>query len=143
MTDPPRKLGSFSEVSIWSTAEPSLGIVSACMPTMKPLLLRLFPQGNFRDHVKSRKKSGSGSSSKRYRSDTTPFGLSGFNKWKIGRAHQQFRKLNDGISERLATHSHITDGEAGRGKLDIPLNTIEVQTYMDKLASRKDFQPRS
>ncbi|KAL8709212.1 MAG: hypothetical protein Q9225_007482, partial [Loekoesia sp. 1 TL-2023] len=120
---------SLGIVSVWSTAEPNLGIVSACMPTMKPLLRRFLPQ------TKSRKAGGSkqsgSSSSKRHPSATTSFGSSGFDRLKIGRAHQQFRELEDDTSDDLTggapttTHTYITSGDAGRENSDIPLDAIE------------------
>lgn len=135
-------LGSLGIVSVWSTAEPNLGIVSACMPTMKPLLRRFLPQS------KSRDAKGSGSSrSRKYPSATTSFGSSGINKLKIGKVHQQFRELDDDTNENLtggsppATHTYITGGEVGRENLGIPLNAIEVQTNMDwQHTSRGNFQ---
>lgn len=137
MVNPPRKPGSLSQVTIWSTAEPNLGIVSACMPTMKPLLLRLVRQGNCRDNLKSGKKSGSRCSPRRCRPPPTALDPSGLNKIKIGRAHQQFRELNnDTIEQRsdgaqTAQQTYFTDGEAQRDKLAVSLNNIEVQTNLD------------
>ena len=40
ISDPTYGLGY---ISIWSTAEPCLGIVAACLPTMRPLLPHYFP----------------------------------------------------------------------------------------------------
>jgi hypothetical protein len=34
-------LGALGKVSIWSTAEPCLGIVAACLPTLGPLFSRV------------------------------------------------------------------------------------------------------
>ncbi|KAL8933697.1 MAG: hypothetical protein Q9216_006245 [Gyalolechia sp. 2 TL-2023] len=141
---------SLSNVAIWSTAESNLGIVSACMPTMKPLLLRLVPQAGGRDHMKSGRKSGSISSSRRYPSVNSPFGTSGFNRMKIERAREQFRELDDDTSEYLSGSGHtaiqtyISGGEVGRNKLEIPLNAIKVEANMDwQMESRENLQSKS
>lgn len=36
---------NFGRGFIWSSIEPSLGIVSACLPTLRPLVRYLFPSG--------------------------------------------------------------------------------------------------
>ena len=41
-------LGALSRVSIWTTAEPCLGIFSSCLPTMGPLLRRHRSQKDYR-----------------------------------------------------------------------------------------------
>ncbi|KAL8760293.1 MAG: hypothetical protein Q9184_003388 [Pyrenodesmia sp. 2 TL-2023] len=127
--------GSLGIVSVCSTAEPNLGIVSACMPTVKPLFRRFLPQG--KTHNAKRSKPPGICSDKRYLSATASFGSSGRNKMKIGRAHQQFRELDDDTSEHLTggarsgTQTYITRGEAGGEGAGIPLNAIEVQTNLD------------
>ncbi|KAL8656811.1 MAG: hypothetical protein Q9226_002549 [Calogaya cf. arnoldii] len=75
---------------IWSTAESNLGIVSACLPTMRPLLRRFLSQSIFRSAKSSRQ---SGRSSAKMIPPTESFGSSGFNRLKIGRS--QFRALDD------------------------------------------------
>ena len=36
--------GAINDAVIWSSIEPSMGVVSACLPTLRPLILYLFPQ---------------------------------------------------------------------------------------------------
>ncbi|KAL8727053.1 MAG: hypothetical protein Q9166_006296 [cf. Caloplaca sp. 2 TL-2023] len=136
---------SLGIVSVWSTAEPNLGIVSACMPTMKPLLRRVIPQSK-RRNARSNKQSGSGSSGPKKISATESFGSSGFNKLKRGRGHQQFRELDDDdenlpVGGPTGTQTHITSSEAGKENSGIPMNAIEVKTNMDwQHALREDFR---
>ncbi|KAL9598131.1 MAG: hypothetical protein Q9219_004687 [cf. Caloplaca sp. 3 TL-2023] len=120
--------GSLGIVSVWSTAEINLGILSACMPTMKPLLRRFLPQGE-----STRKAKGSQDTAKRYPSATASFGSSGVKKMKMGRARAEFSELDDDTSEYLptATRTYISSGGGDNGSGDIPLNAIEVQTNMD------------
>ncbi|KAL8766381.1 MAG: hypothetical protein Q9209_006815 [Squamulea sp. 1 TL-2023] len=139
---------SLGIVSVWSTAEPNLGIVSACLPTMKPLLRRVIPQGRTRN-AGSNKRSGSGDSGPKKISATESIGSSGFNKLKRGRGHQQFRELDDDddIVDNLqmggptGTQTRITSSDAGEENLGIPMNVIEVKTNMDwQHASREEFR---
>ncbi|KAL9032199.1 MAG: hypothetical protein Q9180_006635, partial [Flavoplaca navasiana] len=122
---------SLGIVSIWSTAEPNLGIVSACMPTMKPLLRRFLPSSKTRS-AKGSKQTG-GSSSNKTPSATESFGSSGFNRLKSGR--KQFRELDDETVDHVpklpGTQTHISSSEAGSDRSGIPLNVIEVKTNMD------------
>lgn len=36
---------NFGRGFIWSSIEPSLGIISACLPTLRPLIRSVFPSG--------------------------------------------------------------------------------------------------
>lgn len=36
---------NFGRGFIWSSIEPSLGIISACLPTLRPLIRSIFPAG--------------------------------------------------------------------------------------------------
>lgn len=133
--------GSLGIVSVWSTAEANLGIVSACMPTLKPLLRRFIPQGKHRNAIP--KPAGSGSSgSKKYLPSATSHGSSSIRFPKLGRGDQHFRELTGDSSlahlprgmDGTGTQTHIT---STRGKdqsaeeVGIPLNAIEVRTNMD------------
>ncbi|KAL9031751.1 MAG: hypothetical protein Q9196_000228 [Gyalolechia fulgens] len=126
---------SLGIVSIWSTAEPNLGIVSACLPTMKPLLRRFLPQSKSRSARNSNQRSGS---SKRP-SATESFGSKGFSRLTNRRGHEQFRELDTDttsddhvpVGGPTGTRTHITTSEVGGKDLDIPLNAIEVKTNMD------------
>ncbi|KAI4234760.1 MAG: hypothetical protein LQ349_003587 [Xanthoria aureola] len=145
---------SLGIVSIWSTAEPNLGIVSACLPTMKPLLRRFLPQSKTRSAKASKQSGGAGSSEpkKEVPSATTEsFGSSGFNKFKGGRS--QFRELDDDVAgeeeERddepallRGTQTHISSTEVRRdGGAGIPLNVIEVKTNLDwQNVAREDLR---
>ncbi|CAL8584100.1 hypothetical protein XPA_009705 [Xanthoria parietina] len=145
---------SLGIVSIWSTAEPNLGIVSACLPTMKPLLRRFLPQSKTRS-AKASKQSGESSEPKKVPSATTEsFGSSGFNKFKGGRS--QFRELDDDVAveeeERdddeaalavRGTQTHISSTTEVRedGGAGIPLNVIEVKTNLDwQNVAREDLR---
>ncbi|KAI4277415.1 MAG: hypothetical protein LQ337_001796 [Flavoplaca oasis] len=132
---------SLGIVSIWSTAEPNLGIVSACMPTMKPLLRRFLPSSKIRS-AKGSKQSG-GPSSNKTPSATESSGSSGFSRLKSGR--KQFRELDDETVDHVpklpGTQTHISSSEVGRDRSGIPLNVIEVKTNMDwHNASREDVR---
>lgn len=140
---------SLSEVAIWSAAEPNLGIVSACMPTMKPLLLRLTGQGKTR-RARSGRRSGSSISPTRFPLATSSFGPSNPNRIKFGQAQEWLREMEDDMSDnpfdggQAATRTYITGGEVAGEKLAIPCNAITVQTNMDwQLASRDDFRRNS
>ncbi|KAI4180656.1 MAG: hypothetical protein LQ348_005165 [Seirophora lacunosa] len=132
---------SLGIVSVWSTAEPNLGIVSACLPTMKPLLRRVLPQSKSRTAAAVAAKKGNGSSDSkdsssssnsnnkkthnRYGPSTTAsFGSSGgrlANKMKMNsRAHQLFRELDDDddaddYTTGDGTQTRITGGGGGGG----------------------------
>ncbi|KAI4224943.1 MAG: hypothetical protein L6R36_004302 [Xanthoria steineri] len=139
--------GSLGIVSVWSTAEPNLGIVSACLPTMKPLLRRFLPQSKTRSAKASKQSRENSEPKKEVLSATTTesFGSSGFNKFKGGRS--QFRELDDDVAveeeeeERAGdeaalavrgTQTHISSMEGrGGGGAGIPLNVIEVKTNVD------------
>ncbi|KAI4225425.1 MAG: hypothetical protein L6R36_003909 [Xanthoria steineri] len=135
---------SLGIVSVWSTAEPNLGIVSACLPTMKPLLRRFLPQSKTRSAKASKQSRENSEPKKEVPSATTTesFGSSGFNKFKGGRS--QFRELDDDVAveeeeeERddedvlRGTQTHISSSEVrGGGGAGIPLNVIEVKTNLD------------
>jgi hypothetical protein len=49
-----------SDVFIWSSVEPSIGIISGCLPTLRPLLVKLV--GPWRNFLPSSKKSSSSGS---------------------------------------------------------------------------------
>ena len=131
--------GSLGIVSVWSIAEPNLGIVSACMPTTKPLLHRFIPQGK---HINAKAKpSGSGSS-----------GSDSFGFFKRARSNQQFRSLGEEMSLEhfppgaagtgLQTHNSSTRVDVGRGEEGkIPLNAIGVKTNMGWQQSQRENQP--
>jgi hypothetical protein len=51
-----------SDVFIWSSVEPSIGIISGCLPTLRPLLIKILDP--WRKLIPSVKKSSSGGSSK-------------------------------------------------------------------------------
>ncbi|KAL8787999.1 MAG: hypothetical protein Q9213_001891 [Squamulea squamosa] len=140
--------GSLGIVSVWSTAEPNLGIVSACLPTMKPLLRRVIPQGKTRKAGRN-KQSGSGDSGPKKISATESFGSSGFNKLKKGIGHQHFRELDDDgdnvdnlqTGGPTGTQTHITSSDVGEENSGIPMNVIEVKTNMDwQHASREEYR---
>ena len=154
MANPSQK-GSLGIVSVWSTAEPNLGIVSACLPTMKPLLRRFLPQSKTRSAKASKQQSGGSSEPKKEvpsATTTESFGSSGFNKFKGGRS--QFRELDDDVAmeeeeERdgdetvlRGTQTHISSPEVrGDGAAGIPLNVIEVKTNLDwQNVAREDLR---
>lgn len=132
--------GSLGIVSVWSTAEPNLGIVSACMPTMKPLLRRIVPQAKL-SNAKA-KPSGSGSS-----------GSDSFGFFKRARSNQQFRSLGEETSlehlppgaagtglQTYISSTRVDEGREEEGKL--PVNAIGVKTNMGWQQSPREDPPR-
>ena len=53
-----------SDVFIWSSVEPSIGIISGCLPTLRPLMIRVL--NTFSSHLPSTRKSSSGGGSQPY-----------------------------------------------------------------------------
>ncbi|KAL8702623.1 MAG: hypothetical protein Q9201_004201 [Fulgogasparrea decipioides] len=139
---------SLGIVSVWSTAEPNLGIVSACMPTMKPLLRRFLPQGKTRSAKDSKQSGSSGSSSSKKRpSAIESFGSKGFNRLKNGKGHEDFRELDDDTSDHVpvgkptGTQTQITSNVVVKEDPGIPLNAIKVKTNVNwEHASREHLR---
>lgn len=38
------EIGAMNDTVIWSSIEPSVAVLSACLPTLRPLILHLFPR---------------------------------------------------------------------------------------------------
>lgn len=132
---------SLGVVSIWSVAEPNLGIVSACLPTMKPLFRRFSLLSKL--HGPKASRHSRGSSSKNFPLATESFGSSGFNRSKTGRG--QFRELQDDSVDRVLdlprTRTFISSDEIGRDQSGIPLDVIDVKTNIGlQNVSRKNMQ---
>ena len=109
-------------VGVWSVAEPYLGIVAACLPTIGPLvtmaLLQLAKLWNGMTYSWSRNRNTDNSSA-----------------WaaiSIDRAYNDLQPLQDSNAEaRMDTY--ITSGERPKASVQgqaptIPLNAIEVNT---------------
>ncbi|KAI4258865.1 MAG: hypothetical protein L6R42_004867, partial [Xanthoria sp. 1 TBL-2021] len=136
----PEATWSLGIFSTWTTAKPNLGIVSACLRTMKPLLRRFLPRSKT-PVAKGSTQCGS-LAPKKVPLVTESFESSGFNKLKGGRG--QFRELDDDVMEHVpdipGTQTHISSTEVGRDRSGIPLNVIEVKTNMDwQNVSREDL----
>ena len=117
-----KKLGTLSYVAIWSTAEPCLGIVSACLPTLRPLFKNYFatPVGS-KGYDVAQYGSGSGSARKsdirNVRSGDNP----------------PFQRLGDSADKTIgvaytASATSTGDKVIGSDTNDIPMNTIAVNT---------------
>ena len=110
-------------MAIWSCAEPCLGIVAACLPTLRPLFKNFFatPMGS-----KERAVAKYGSSE--FRSA----GTGNVQNMPSGDKHP-FRYLGDSADETTgvaysASATSAGDMISGSGTENIPMNTIAVNT---------------
>ncbi|KAL9063138.1 MAG: hypothetical protein Q9161_009620 [Pseudevernia consocians] len=102
-------LGSFVHPAIWTAAEPSIGVVSACIPSLRPLFTKLIWGRSYRPAMLS--GSHSGSSRRFERLDDSFNG----NKW-----------TNNVVIKRDDDEEYEI-GERG-GKSFVPENGIRVRT---------------
>ena len=116
------RIGATTMVGVWSVAEPCLGIVAACLPTMGPLvtmvLLQLAKLRNGLNYSWSLKKPTDNSSA--WATNT------------IDRVYNDLQPLQ-GSNTEARTDTYITSGEIPKASVQghapsIPLNAIEVNT---------------
>lgn len=120
-------------MAIWSTAEPCLGIVSTCLPTLKPLAVKIFGQkGGIGSSGTSRSVGGS---------DET-FG-SKFKKNRVrvslasGTENEDDLRLIAHQKELMSLKTYATaSGDSTPNAQDIPMNNIHVQTKINSSWSR-------
>lgn len=121
--------GATSYVTIWSTAECCLGIVAACLPTLRPVFHHLFAQrasSTFRKRVGSNYPFHSSSST----SDNIVL------KCPQGKYVHHLRPLDDAkdryVGKRMCSTSANggpgNDIESLDGRHSIPMNAIQVHT---------------
>ena len=78
---------------IWSIVEPCIGIISACLPTMRPLLRRLFPSCFTTDELSITSSTSSISTGRRGKNSSSPFtgssngGISGVKRHRDDNFH--------------------------------------------------------
>lgn len=120
-------------VSIWSTAEPCLGIVAACLPTLRPLVKR------FIKTLPTTHRGTTGGSN-----FSNPFGKQGSSIMRShdrdfgielnGSGQKGFHELRD--DNRLIGAEAIATGPGSRGGFeDVKEGAIEVQTTWESRRS--------
>ncbi|ESZ98065.1 hypothetical protein SBOR_1596 [Sclerotinia borealis F-4128] len=122
--DPTFSLGI---VAIWSTAEPCLGIVSTCLPTYKPIIIKLFGQ----------KKEVGGSGASKSIGGNSTFG-SKFKKnggrvtLTSGSENEDDLQLVCSQKELLSLQTYATTGgDSTPNGQDIPMDNIHVRTKIN------------
>lgn len=116
-------LGDTSYVAIWSTAEPCLGIVAACLPTLRPLLSRFFsPPTSMPASRGSNYATGSSCST----GNSKLLNLRSGNK----RPFEHLSDTRDGLPNHTYSASAAVTGESPEelGTKGVPMNAIAVNT---------------
>lgn len=130
-----RDTGATGRVSIWSTAEPCLGIVAACLPTMRPLVGRViakcskFSSGSYLSRMRDRRSMNNQSSDNSYGS--------------AANRSRNFQRI-PGLESDPSTNTQICSvkddvRDSNHNIREIPLHVIEVETR----TSWEDHQKQS
>lgn len=130
-----------SDVFIWSSVEPSIGIISGCLPTLRPLMLHLL-QSWFNFIPSERSSSGKGSRS----ISLNPIETIGKKRTrKISRQDtlggSQFTELNDADidEERRGQHSRAWRPDED----DMCLTTTTVHAHSDSRSGTERSTPEA
>ena len=119
-------IGATGIVAVWSTAEPCLGIVAACLPTVWPVFTKLLSklatiQSGLSYSWNVKKATGSSSTAA---------------SRSIDKVYGDFQPLQD-LHADPRMDTYITSGQGTRGSavchgVEVPPNAIEVSTTMSR-----------
>lgn len=103
---------NMSQAFIWSSVEPNIGIVCACLPTLRPLMRRCLPKWFAGSSLKSSSAPNYGTDySSRLRSQTGDFyALEDRNKANKDRGDDEMGLTNDFKSDSRQTRESSEDG---------------------------------
>ena len=131
-------IGNWVDEGIWTSVEPTMGVVSACLPSLRPLFSALW-RGNYRaPSVDHQKKSFSSSTSGHPIGFHARLGSSGDagRRWS---ASEEPINMESGI-----WGAHNVDCRAGDGKsegeleeVELPKGGIRVRTEITLLSSER------
>ena len=135
-----KKTGDYGPVSIWTAAEPSIAVISACLPSLRPLFARMIRR-------RDKKSSFVLHSPSRGRQFSPPWRTTGIKE--IGR-EGSFDRLRDFEQKAPVQHNvavsgghevDFVDGELGANRLEPPIKGIRaLTTVVVTIAERVDWQ---
>ena len=138
----PRPIGYYVPVAIWTSAEPSIAVVSACLPSLRPLFVRViwggthgpkaatYPSSNSRYATNSLHHIDDSSYSRLQEPDLVP-GTAPWSKHNV--------KVYGGRRQGDAESDEVELG--GAAPLETPMNRIRMKTTVVlTISERVDFQ---
>ena len=136
--------GNFVNAAIWTATEPCMGVVSACLPSLRPLVALLYSGSHRGPPVKSAQASGSSTSSRmRWRSNN-------------GNDEGTFTRLEESANETNLPWGHTVSVHGGSSyqkrsptenismdDMNVPADSIQVKTEVIVVSSnRLDYHDR-
>ena len=137
-------LGNYVNAAIWTACEPSMGVVSACLPSLRPLFKRIF-RGTYRGPTF---RSRSGKSLRDYGS-----GSSARHAWTSSKNEtddtKNFSRLEEAPDERHASWGHNVEVQGGRQgrhggdddislvEMHMPIKRIKVKTEVTLISTER------
>ena len=124
--------GATGIVAVWSTAEPCLGIVAACLPTLRPLFSRFIPttsSSSARGGYSSNESGGSSSTGQSQR-------------MKKGQPRPAKDSYTDSRTETYIMSDPEVDKMSGDRSKSLPHNAIEVSTSWQSRSTPSGGQNR-
>ena len=137
-----RPIGYYVPVAIWTSAEPSIAVVSACLPSLRPLFVRVIWGGTHRPKANAYPSSSSrlAANSLRHADDSSSYNrlqepdLSGTAPWSKHNV-----KVYGGRRQGDEESDEVELG--GATPLETPMNRIRMKTTVVLTTSdRVDFQ---